>query len=65
MHDTLLYIEQPLDRSVALDKALAPSIRSVSERKPMLIDESDEDLNTFRDAVDLGIEASLPKRVRE
>ena len=54
MYDSLLYVEQPLDRSVALDRALAPSIRSVSERKPMLIDESDEDLNTFRYAVDLG-----------
>ena len=54
MHEALLYIEQPLDRFVALDTTLAPAIRSVSERKPMLIDESDEDLNTFKDAVALG-----------
>ena len=54
MHEALLYIEQPLDRFVALDRTLAPAIRSVSERKPMLIDESDEDLNTFKDAVALG-----------
>lgn len=54
MHAALLYIEQPLDRSVALDESLAPAIRAVSERKPMLIDESDEDVYTFRDAVALG-----------
>ena len=52
--DSILYIEQPLDRSLALDAAAAAQIRALSARKPMLIDESDEDLQTFRRAVDLG-----------
>ena len=54
LYASLLYIEQPLDRAVALDPALAPLIEQVSVRKPMLIDESDEDVNTFKRAVGLG-----------
>lgn len=49
-----LYIEQPLERSLALEPSLAPGIRATSARKPLLIDESDGDLDSFRRAVDLG-----------
>lgn len=49
-----LYIEQPLERSLALEPSLSPGIRATSARKPLLIDESDGDLNSFRRAVDLG-----------
>ena len=38
---SVLYIEQPLERSAALDVQLESGIRAVSGRKPMLIDESD------------------------
>jgi L-alanine-DL-glutamate epimerase-like enolase superfamily enzyme len=54
LYNALLYIEQPLDRSLSLAPELEPAIRAVSERKPMLIDESDEDVRAFRQAVDLG-----------
>lgn len=47
----VLYIEQPLERSLALEPALA--LRAVA-RKPLLIDESDSDLDSFRRAADLG-----------
>ena len=50
----ILYIEQPLDRALALDDSKAAQIRSLTARKPMLIDESDEDLQTFKRAVGLG-----------
>ena len=53
-YSSIIYIEQPLDRAAALDPALAAGIRSVSARKPMVIDESDEDLGVFKAAVDLG-----------
>ncbi|MCC7264816.1 MAG: mandelate racemase [Candidatus Latescibacteria bacterium] len=49
-----LYIEQPLERSLALEPALAAGIRATSTRKPLLIDESDGDLDSFRRAIDLG-----------
>ena len=53
-YSSIIYIEQPLDRAAALDPALAAGIRSVSARKPMVIDESDEDLGVFKAAVELG-----------
>lgn len=49
-----LYIEQPLERSLALEPLLSPGIRATSARKPLLIDESDGDLDSFCRAVDLG-----------
>lgn len=48
------YIEQPLERSLALDAQQADGIRAVGARIPMLIDESDGDLDSFTRAVDLG-----------
>lgn len=50
----VLYIEQPLDRGLALDPALADGIRAVAARKPMLVDESDGDLGVYKEAVGLG-----------
>ena len=45
---------QPLERSVALDEEQAAGIASVSARKPMIIDESDGDLDSFERAAELG-----------
>ena len=53
-YESILYIEQPLERSIALDPALEDGIRAVGARRPVLIDESDEELDTFRRAIDLG-----------
>ena len=50
----ILYIEQPLDRSISLDAGLAGDIRGIAAKRPMLIDESDETLETFRQALELG-----------
>ena len=50
----MLYIEQPLDRSISLDVDLADDIRALAAKRPMLIDESDETLQTFRQALELG-----------
>lgn len=54
LYERILYIEQPLERSLALDPALEPGIRLAAEHRPMLIDESDGDLDCFHRAVDLG-----------
>lgn len=53
LYDAIEYLEQPLDRRVALG-ASADAVRALSDRKPMVIDESDESLSTFGEAVDLG-----------
>ncbi len=53
-YERIIYLEQPLERSVALNDTLEPGIRAISERKAMLIDESDGDLDSFKRAVSLG-----------
>jgi hypothetical protein len=50
----ILFIEQPLDRSVALDPANAPLLERISRHKPLIIDEADGTLDAFRAAMSLG-----------
>ena len=47
---SVLYIEQPIGRA----KALSHSVASLARRKPLLIDESDCDLDAFPEAKNLG-----------
>ena len=53
-YEAIAYVEQPLERSVALDADQAAGIGAVAARKPMIIDESDGDLDAFARAVELG-----------
>ena len=53
-YERIIYLEQPLERSVALDSGLETGIRAMADRKTMLIDESDGDLDSFKRAVALG-----------
>ncbi len=48
------FVEQPLDRAIALDPAVTGGLTALARRWPMLIDESDGDLHSFRTAVALG-----------
>ena len=48
--DATLFIEQPIKRQVALSR----SVRSLARLRPVLIDESDGDLDAFPRARDLG-----------
>jgi len=50
----LLFLEQPLDRAVALDAREAAGIASLGRRLPVIIDESDDDPLSFREALALG-----------
>ncbi|MFH1571313.1 MAG: enolase C-terminal domain-like protein, partial [Gemmatimonadota bacterium] len=54
LYARVLYIEQPLDRTCALDPEMAAGIRVAAEHRPLLIDESDGDLDAFRRAISLG-----------
>lgn len=49
-----LLIEQPFDRHVALDEQCAGGIRELSATKPVIIDESDGELDSFSAAANLG-----------
>ena len=53
-YERIIYLEQPFERSVALSPDLEAGIRALADRKPMLIDESDGDLDSFKRAVALG-----------
>lgn len=49
-----LVIEQPLSRAIALDERHSQAVRAISHRKPVIIDESDGELDTFARAIPLG-----------
>ncbi|NKB71115.1 MAG: mandelate racemase [Candidatus Latescibacteria bacterium] len=61
---SVLYIEQPLERSAALDPGLESGIRAAAARRPMLIDESDGDLDTFKAAAALGYKGVSSKNCK-
>jgi hypothetical protein len=49
-----VFIEQPLDRAIALDARAGEGLGELGAEIPMIIDESDADLDSFTRAVDLG-----------
>jgi hypothetical protein len=51
---SIAFIEQPLDRAIALDSAATAGLAALGRRIPMLIDESDGDLDAFPTAIALG-----------
>lgn len=48
------FIEQPLDRAIALDAAATDGLAALGRRVPIIIDESDGDLEAFPRALALG-----------
>lgn len=51
---SIAFIEQPLDRAIALDPAATEGLAELGRRIPMLIDESDAELDSFTRAIALG-----------
>lgn len=50
----VLAVEQPLDRSIALDPAHTAGIAALGLWRPVIIDESDGTLTSYRQALDFG-----------
>jgi hypothetical protein len=50
----IAFIEQPLDRAIALDPVATRGLGELSRRVPLVIDESDGDLDAFARAIALG-----------
>lgn len=48
------YIEQPLPRRLTLDPKTTKQIRAIAEAKPLLIDEADGELDSYRRALGIG-----------
>ena len=59
----LLFVEQPLHRSAALDPAAAP-LRAWADRPPIIIDESDADLDSLPRALELGYAGTSHKNCK-
>jgi L-alanine-DL-glutamate epimerase-like enolase superfamily enzyme len=60
----VLFIEQPLERSVALDPHVAPALRALAAEKPVIIDEADGWLTAFKEAVALGYRGTSHKNCK-
>jgi L-alanine-DL-glutamate epimerase-like enolase superfamily enzyme len=59
----VMFIEQPLDRAVALDAGVAPMLRALAD-KPVIIDEADGWLSAFEEAVLLGYRGTSHKNCK-
>jgi hypothetical protein len=60
----VLFIEQPLDRAVALEPDVAPELSALSREKPVIIDEADGWLGAFRQAAGLGYRGTSHKNCK-
>lgn len=58
------YIEQPLPREIALDPTREKDIRRLAELKPLIIDESDDRPQAFREAAALGYRGTSHKNCK-
>jgi hypothetical protein len=54
MFRRVLFVEQPLGRGATLDTSGAEAIREIARDIPLIIDEADGDLHSFRDAAAIG-----------
>ena len=60
----ILFIEQPLERAVAMDPHVQPSLEALSAEKPVIIDEADGWLTAFREAIALGYRGTSHKNCK-
>ncbi len=64
LYERVIFIEQPLNRGDALNPTLAGSIAKIPEQKPLIIDESDGDLDTFLQAAEIGYQGVSSKNCK-
>ena len=64
LYRDILFIEQPLERGVALDPAIAPELKRLSAVKPVIIDEADGWVSAFREAAALGYRGTSHKNCK-
>ncbi len=62
--DAILFIEQPLHRDVALAKSAAAGVEELAKLKPVIIDESDDQLDSFARAVEIGYQGVSHKNCK-
>lgn len=62
--DRLIFVEQPLPRSIALNDAVGDALRQWPDRPPIIIDESDGDLDALPAALDRGYAGTSHKNCK-
>ena len=60
----ILFIEQPLERGLAMDARIGPALRTLCREKPVIIDEADGWLSAFQEAVALGYRGTSHKNCK-
>ncbi len=60
----LMFVEQPIHRDHALGEAVAEDIKSWSQCPPMIIDESDGEIDSLRSALKLGYRGTSHKNCK-
>lgn len=58
------FIEQPLTRALTHDPTTAKTVAAISEKKPLVIDEADGTLNSFRNAFQIGYSGTSHKNCK-
>jgi len=64
LYEGTMFIEQPLDRAIAMDPHLAPALAIVGRDKPVIIDEADETVGAFKQAIELGYRGTSHKNCK-
>jgi hypothetical protein len=64
LYQQIMFIEQPLDRAVALDPSVKPALSVLSRDKPVIIDEADGWPGAFREAIHLGYRGTSHKNCK-
>lgn len=58
------FIEQPLTRALTHDPATSATIEAISKKKPLIIDEADGAVTSFRDAFEIGYSGTSHKNCK-
>jgi len=64
IRQSLLFVEQPFPRAIALSDEIGEAFRRRTERQPIVIDESDADLSSVTRALSLGYAGSTHKNCK-
>jgi hypothetical protein len=62
--DHVMFIEQPLDRAVALEPGVRPALEAARVGRPVIIDEADGWLGAFKEAAALGYKGTSHKNCK-
>lgn len=63
-YGSVLYIEQPFERGIALEPKVCAALDNLTRHRPVIIDESDSELDSFKEAAWLGYQGVSAKNCK-